>query len=246
MGCQLPVFKTLYSYRYPSPDHSVPISEIPSEGLVYRHGAVDLLIAPDLVEELHSPGYEGHATPYTGYHSILGHSTAPETLTMTAVDGKRVITKGGRVDLCHVILASGKTHQGVIGTKQATALFLRPPPCPDATDTGYYLHVASGYYTLQGECGGDRRVVASDGQVNLDPARLLENLAQQHEWTVVRPANSSDFRYQITRRTTPAPTFTLQQFVVGPDLQTPGTWNDITSSVIGLQAGVRLRPKPEA
>ena len=146
--------------------------------------------------------------------------------------------------------SNGRTNERKIGAMRLSYRFrgvfaafaaFGPAPCRAPADTGYHVRATTGHYQLNGECEPVTLNTGEDGH-SLDPARLTAA-----EWEVVRPTtNSANYRFQITRRVTPLPQFILQQWVPPAEPSGTGAWRDITGSVLGLQAGVKLREKPVA
>ena len=145
---------------------------------------------------------------------------------------------GPQIECCSVVMRSGLKYCVEGSPSLINDRIFGEDPCNPPRVTGLSISVAAGEYILRGECGGDIRMVTGYRH-NLDPRRLTGG-----EWEVIRMADSGDHRYQLTRRTTPVPLYTLQQWIVAPRPGDTGAWRDVTSSVLGVQAGMRLRLKP--
>ena len=127
------------------------------------------------------------------------------------------------------------------GTKAELEELLLPRDCPAARQMGYSIKATASSYVLEGEICGDLELAADAPKHHLDPRRLAD---AAQGWTLHRQPGDSSSRYTLSVRGAPPPRFTLQRLEKHPEPENPDRWVDVTATLLGVQAGGRLRPKP--
>lgn len=232
----LPEFVTLHKYVDPG---SPPDGW--TSGARTDYTTVETDVAPDNVASVHSPLFDRHEndqTPLERRRAYLSRATGPEYIIHTMDGDRHVTTEHGRVDLCHVTLNDGSMLTDIVGTRVQVRERLRPPACPVAAATGITINVTTGVYTLSGDCGGTIELAAADAAFVLDPRRLAGD-----EWVLMKARNGNTRNYRFQVLVGASASFTVQQWVPGHQISTPGAWRDLAGTN-SIQAETRLRPKP--